>query len=292
MSTEDDIGVLIAARDDETLCWQPTNDLPRAALAAEQRHRRRRTAWLAAASAVVVAGAVTVPVAIAHSGHGGASDRIVASPSPSPSSVIKRAADFTVGYLPPGYRYLHREDVPLSVAADATRSYALHGDPQKGVIWVEAQYGLVDTLAQYRRYVGPLRSATVAGHPAVIGWNTGNIGEGIHLLYVLLDAHTSLTVSERPAVGGAPLPDAQLEQIAAAVTVTTSGPANATIVIPDVRGLSQQAAVNALLGAGAGVPVVEDQYGTKVPRDHVVSQSPAPGTRVPQGSTVTLMVAG
>lgn len=290
MSTEDDIAVLAAARDDTTLLWDPTRDLPGAALAGARRRQRRRAVLLVAAAAVALVSAVAVPVAVTHSDRGSA-DRVVTGPSPS-ASAGERAVDFTVGYLPPGYGYFHTEHAPPSVATDATRSYALHGDPHNGVIWIEAQYGLVSTLAQYRRYNGPLRETTVGGHPALIGWNTGRVGDGLHLLYVLVDSHTSLDVSERPAIGGTPLSDSQLEQVAAAVTVTTSGPATSTITIPDVVGLSQQAAANALTAAGAGLSIVENQYGTTVPRDHVVSQSPAAGAQVPRGTSVTLKVAG
>lgn len=72
----------------------------------------------------------------------------------------------------------------------------------------------------------------------------------------------------------------------------TSGPATTTITIPNVLRLSQRAALDTLTAAGAGLPIVEDQYGTNVPRDHVVSPSPAAGAQVPRGTTVTLKIAG
>ena len=290
MSTEDDIALLVASREDPTLSWAPTADLPRAVLTAVRRRRHRRTALLVAAAAVAAAGVVTIPAVLTPTRSGSSGDRVGIAPPPSASNGAEPRVDFTVGYLPPGYGYFHTEHAPRSVAADATRSYALDGDPHNGVFWVEAQYGLVSTIAQYRGYNGPLRDTTVDGHPAVIGWNTGHVGEGLHLLYVLLDPHTSLEVSERP--GRSPLSDSELERVAAAVTVNASGPAVSTITIPDVLGLTQQAAVDALTAAGAGLPVVEDQYGTRVPRDHVISQSPAPGARVPRGTTVTLKTAG
>jgi hypothetical protein len=291
MSTEDDIAVLVAARDDATLSWRPTTDLPQAALATVRRRQHRRTVVLATAAAVALAGAIAVPVAITRSGNSGSADRLLTGPWPSASAAIEPSVDFTVGYLPAGYRYFHTEHAPRSVATDATRSYALHGNPHNGVISIEVQFGLVSTLTQYRRYNGPLRDTTVAGHPAVIGWNTGHVGDGLRLLYLLVDSHTSIEVTERSAVGITPLPDPQLEQVAAAVTVTTSGPATSTITIPDVRGLSQQAAVDALTAAGAGVPTVENQHGTAVPRDHVISQSPTGGKHVPRGTSVTLKIA-
>lgn len=76
------------------------------------------------------------------------------------------------------------------------------------------------------------------------------------------------------------------------MTVITSGPATTTITIPNVLRLSQRAALDTLTAAGAGLPIVEDQYGTNVPRDHVVSPSPAAGAQVPRGTTVTLKIAG
>jgi hypothetical protein len=293
VNAQDDIAALVAARDDPTLSWQPSRDLARAAVAMVQRRRQhRRRTWLVAAAAVAVVGAIAVPAALNHSNSRPARDRLATAPPPVTSNSTDRAVDFSVGYLPTGYRYFNTEHAPASVAADITRRYALGGDPQRGVIFVEAQYGLVMPLADYRRYNGPLHNTTVNGHPALVGWNTGHVGQGLHLLYLLVDANTSVEVSERPAIGGTPLPDSQLAQVAAGVTVTTTGPATSTITIPNVVGLSQEAAGNALESAGAGVPVVEDQYGTTVPRNHVISQSPAAGTRAPRGSTVTLKIAG
>lgn len=293
MTTHDDIAALVEARDDPTLSWQPSADLPRVAVAAARsRHRQRRTAWLLAAAAAAVGTAIAVPVALRQAHSDTARDRLATAPPPTAPNGSDRAVDFTVGYLPPGYRYFNTEHAPASAAADITRRYALGGDPQRGVIFVEAQYGLVMPLADYRHYNGPLRDTTVNGHPALIGWNTGHVGEGLQLLYLLVDANTSLEVSENPAISGTPLSDSELERVAAGVTVKTSGPATSTITVPNVVGLSQQAAANALEAAGAGVPVVEDQYGTTVPRDHVISQSPAAGTQAPQGATVTLKIAG
>ena len=290
---DDEVAVLVGARDDLTLSWQPSKDLARAAVVTVQRRRRRRRrVWVVAAAAVAVVGAIALPAALSASSGRSGRDRVVTAPAPSGSNGNDRTVDFAVGYLPAGYRYFNTEHAPASVAADVTRRYALGGDPQRGVVFVEAQYGLVMPLADYRRFNGPLRETTINGHPALIGWNTGHVGQGLHLLYVLVDAHTSIDVSENPAIRGTPLSDAQLEQVAASVTVTTSGPATSTITIPNVVGLSQQAAANALEAAGAGVPVVEDQYGTTVPRDHVISQSPAAGTQAPLGSSVTLKVAG
>jgi hypothetical protein len=293
MNAPDDIAVLVAARDDPTLSWTPSIDLARAAVAKVQRRRQhRRRTWVAAAAAVAVGGAVAVLAALNHSDSRPARDRLGTAPAPVTPNSADRAVDFSVGYMPAGYRYFNTEHAPASVAADITRRYALDGDPQRGVILVEAQYGLVMSFADYRRYNGPLRDTRVNGHPALIGWNTGHVGQGLHLLYVRVDANTSLEVSENPAIRGTPLSDSELERVAAGVTVLSSGPATSTITIPDVVGLSQQAAADALEAAGTGVPVVEDQYGTTVPRDHVISQSPAAGTQAPQGATVTLKVAG
>jgi len=60
--------------------------------------------------------------------------------------------------------------------------------------------------------------------------------------------------------------------------------------VPDVRGLSRDAAITALLRAGyrVGIEQVTAPPDSALPRGQVVAQAPVPGDRVPYGSTVTL----
>jgi serine/threonine-protein kinase len=73
------------------------------------------------------------------------------------------------------------------------------------------------------------------------------------------------------------------------VTLTvSSGPAN--VVVPSVAGLSEVAAAN-LLGQYQLVAGYSSQFSPTVPAENVITSSPGPGTPVPPGSTVTLIVS-
>ena len=73
------------------------------------------------------------------------------------------------------------------------------------------------------------------------------------------------------------------------VTLTvSSGPAN--VIVPSVAGQSEVAAAN-LLGQYQLVAGYSNQFSPTVPAGNVITSSPGPGTPVPPGSTVTLIVS-
>jgi beta-lactam-binding protein with PASTA domain len=74
------------------------------------------------------------------------------------------------------------------------------------------------------------------------------------------------------------------------VTLTvSSGPPQ--VAVPNVVGLTQTAATTAIADANLTLGTVTTATSTTVPKDSVISQSPAAGTPVVQGSVVTLVVS-
>jgi serine/threonine-protein kinase len=69
--------------------------------------------------------------------------------------------------------------------------------------------------------------------------------------------------------------------------LVSSGPEQ--VAVPDVTGLSRDSAQDALQGEGLRVSVVEEA--AEEPEDQVVSQDPAAGTEVDEGSRVTITVS-
>ena len=65
----------------------------------------------------------------------------------------------------------------------------------------------------------------------------------------------------------------------------------ATVAVPDVVNLAQDAAATALTGAGLAVGEITWSYSSTVPAGHVISQQPAAGVMVYPGSAVSLLLS-
>src|SRR5438552_3746683 len=64
-----------------------------------------------------------------------------------------------------------------------------------------------------------------------------------------------------------------------------------TVSVPNVVGLTQAAAQNAITAAGLTIGTVTTASSTTVPAGNVISQSPAAGMSVAAGSAVALVVS-
>ena len=95
-------------------------------------------------------------------------------------------------------------------------------------------------------------------------------------------APKGVVISQSPTSGSQVAKDSD-------VSVTVSKGAE-TVTVPDVAGMTQDAATQALAAVGLQVGV-ETQTSTTVPEGSVISQAPAAGQDVPKGSTVTITVA-
>ncbi len=95
-------------------------------------------------------------------------------------------------------------------------------------------------------------------------------------------APKGVVISQSPTSGSQVAKDSD-------VSVTVSKGAE-TVTVPDVAGMTQDAATQALAAVGLQVGV-ETQTSTTVPEGSVISQAPAAGQGVPKGSTVTITVA-
>ncbi len=106
------------------------------------------------------------------------------------------------------------------------------------------------------------------------------------------DSRTSADQHASPPRGLLPLAGAIALFIVALIAVLVVGRAFRTSVeVPDVSNMSQAQAMSALKEAGLNGAEGSESLLTAYPPDWVVSQSPAPGTRVKAETTVTLSIA-
>ena len=92
------------------------------------------------------------------------------------------------------------------------------------------------------------------------------------------------TVVSQAPKGGSSAP------LGSAVTINISTGVAPKIAVPNVVGQMQDAATSALQAAGFQVVVVYQQVNDQQQVGIVLSQSPAAGTKLPQGGTVTITV--
>jgi beta-lactam-binding protein with PASTA domain len=99
---------------------------------------------------------------------------------------------------------------------------------------------------------------------------------------------TSTTVPRDTVAGQSPRPGVTADE-GSVVTINVSG-GPGQVTVPSVEGQPSQQAKAQLTAAGLK-PKVEKQFSDTVPRNDVISASPAPGTTVDRGTTVTLQVS-
>jgi hypothetical protein len=94
-----------------------------------------------------------------------------------------------------------------------------------------------------------------------------------------------LVISESPAASTSVAPNS------AVAIVVSLGPAPATVAVPNVVGLTQAAAQNAIAAAGLSLGAVTTAASASVPAGQVISQTPGAGANVVIGSAVALVVS-
>lgn len=110
-----------------------------------------------------------------------------------------------------------------------------------------------------------------------------------------LNVSVTTTNSETVAAGDVISQDpAGGTEVTAGSTVNllvSAGPAPVMVTVPDVTGASQAAAESAIAAAGLAVGNVTNAYSDTVAAGDVISQNPAGGSEVGEGSTVSLVVS-
>ena len=99
---------------------------------------------------------------------------------------------------------------------------------------------------------------------------------------------SSLTVDRGLLLDTQPGPGAKVRKGSTVTLIYSSGPA--TVPVPGVIGKARDVAAARLSDAGF-VPLVKQRYSDTAPVGRVVDQEPAPGTKLEQGSKVTLFVS-
>jgi beta-lactam-binding protein with PASTA domain len=99
----------------------------------------------------------------------------------------------------------------------------------------------------------------------------------------------SSTVAAGFVISQAPGSGAQVDAGSTVVLTVSSGPAQ--VPVPNVVGLTQDAATTAILGASLSIGTVTTTPSSTVPPGSVISQSPVAGTQANSGSAVALVVS-
>ncbi|MFN8487878.1 MAG: FG-GAP-like repeat-containing protein [Caldilineaceae bacterium] len=92
-------------------------------------------------------------------------------------------------------------------------------------------------------------------------------------------------ISQNPAAGAA------VASGSAVNLVVSLGPVQTTVTVPNVVGLTQSAAQQAITGAGLTVGTITQSYNNSVPAGNVISQNPTAGALVAGNSAVNLVVS-
>jgi hypothetical protein len=179
------------------------------------------------------AGVCVVAVAAVAAGPLWSHPETLAPPSKSAVAVTPRAQSsplpldkggFTVGYLPPGFKHVatHRGPTPSS-RQFVVKGYETEGRGQtRQVLTVDVQRGDAVSLARYARDNGHLRGAKAGDYRAVMGWNTGTPGDGLHIIYVVVSPGVAFEVMQiaTPASRTRLIDSRTLLRVAASVRVS------------------------------------------------------------------------
>jgi serine/threonine protein kinase len=126
--------------------------------------------------------------------------------------------------------------------------------------------------------------------PNVIGRKSATASQILQNRGFEVDVVTVTTAEvERDTVAGQSPRPGQMADKGSVVTINVSG-GPGQVAIPSVEGLGSKEAQDQLTAAGLK-PKVAQQFSDEVARGHVISSSPASGTTVDRGTTVTLQVS-
>jgi len=117
-------------------------------------------------------------------------------------------------------------------------------------------------------------TAAITGAKLIVGTITQQAGDTVA---------TGKVISQDPASGSS------VAQGSPVNLVISSGPQMVTV--PNVEGLTQDAATTAITGAKLTVGTITQQASNTVVIGNVISQDPASGSSVAQGSPVNLMIS-
>jgi serine/threonine-protein kinase len=125
--------------------------------------------------------------------------------------------------------------------------------------------------------------------PDVLGDSQEGAVSELERLGFIVDVDTSdRDEPEGTVVGQDPGPGSRLLRGTRVTIVVSTGAGS--VIVPDVEGQSESAAVNTLQSRGLSVDVVGQETDDQSEDGRVLEQAPGPGTRVRQGDTVTIFV--
>ena len=102
------------------------------------------------------------------------------------------------------------------------------------------------------------------------------------------DVDAGLVISQNPA------PSTKVEKGTSINLVISKGkkqPSTVTVTVPDVTGMTQEGAEKAIMNEGLTVGGVEFEYSSEIPQGRVISQIPAPTSKVDKGASIKLVVS-
>jgi serine protease len=129
--------------------------------------------------------------------------------------------------------------------------------------------------------------------PDVTGQTQAAAGQALtaaNLEVGTLTTQASATVASGSVISQSPVAGTTVASGKGVVLVVSSG-APTQVAVPNVVGQTQTAATNAITAAGLAVGTITQQSSTTVASGTVISESPAAGTQVASGSSVSLVVS-
>jgi len=99
----------------------------------------------------------------------------------------------------------------------------------------------------------------------------------------------SLEVARGNVISQTPSAGSSLPEGSSVSLIVSLGPPLTTV--PDVLGFTQEAAQSAIVAAGLNVGAITSSYHDTIPAGNVISQNPAGGSSVAQGSSVDLLIS-
>lgn len=108
---------------------------------------------------------------------------------------------------------------------------------------------------------------------------------------VSTETEASDTVEEGYVIGQSPAADEKVAAGTSVILKISSGPAQKTVSVPDLRGKTESQAKEALASANLKVGTVTQEYSDSVTKGSVISQSYSPNTEVSEESTVSFVVS-
>ncbi len=187
-------------------------------------------------------------------------------------------------------------DTLLTLSSGGTQHFSIDGRDTSGTfnVFDTALLRLDQGTGFFDNISLSVQSPTMATVPNVVGLTQTAAGAsivGANLVVGTVTQQSSETVSAGNVISQNPVGGTSASGGSAVNLVVSTGPPPPMATVPNVVSLAQATAQANLLAANMTVGTVTQQSSATVPAGSVISQNPAGGTSLPQGSAVNLVVS-